>query len=253
MLRDILTLGDKIDVKKLDRNGKPLPNVRTLISQLVNIGDTDIIHIAAPIIYGKVIILEVGEYYNLCIYTNKGLYQCNCIILSNHRENNTIVSVVRIMTKLEKYQRRQYYRLECVIPIQYRIITIEERILENKLKLGDFRNTEERSECRKKLNHFNLEWLPASITDLSGGGVRFNSSMNHSPSDNVRLRLELTAGGELRKLELNADIISSNRLENRSDIYEQRAVFSDILQKDRDFLIKYIFEQERQRRKNEKL
>jgi c-di-GMP-binding flagellar brake protein YcgR len=252
MLREILTLGDKIDIKPLDHNGKPVHNARTFASQLLDFVDFDVVHIAAPIVHSKSIVLDVGEYYNLCFYSGKGLYQCNCIVLNNHKENNTIVAVVRITTNLEKFQRRQYYRLECIHEIEYRIITIEEEMLDRKLSLEDFRNPEERAECRKKLSLFDKEWIPAAITDLSGGGAKFNSETNHSKGDKIRIRLDFISGGDLKKMLLGADIISSTRIMNRAGAYEHRVAYNNIMQKDREELIKYIFEQDRRRRRNEK-
>ncbi|MHB8130199.1 MAG: flagellar brake protein [Mobilitalea sp.] len=251
MIREILTLGDKIDIKPLDRNGRPVHNARTFASQLLDLVDFDVIHIAAPIVYSKTIVLDVGEYYNLCFYSSKGLYQCNCIVLSNHKENNAIVAVVRITTNLEKFQRRQYYRLECIHEVEYRVINMEEEILEKKSTLEDFRNPEERAECRMKLSQFDKVWFPAAITDLSGGGARFNSETNHNKGEKVRIRLEFISGGELKKMILGAEIISSNRIMNRMGSFEHRVEYNNILQKDREVLIKYIFEQDRRRRRNE--
>lgn len=252
MLRDILTLGDKIDIKPIDKNGKPVTNARTFVSQLVDFVDFDVINIAAPIAYGKAIILSVGENYNLCFYSGKGLYQCNCVVLSNHKENNTIVSVVRIITNLEKFQRRQYFRLECIHEIEYRVMTPEEEILTRKLRLEEFQNPQERTECRKRLSQIENQWLQAAITDISGGGARFNSSYEHNQGDRLRIKLDLVIGNDLKKMVLGADVVSSSRIMNRTGVYEHRVAFNDIMQKDREDLIKYIFEQERKRRRNDK-
>jgi c-di-GMP-binding flagellar brake protein YcgR len=253
MLRDILALGDKIDIKPLDRTGKPVINARTFVSQLIDFADTDIINIAAPIVHSRAVILGVGENFNLCFYSGKGLYMCNCVVLSNHKENNTIVSVVRITSNLEKFQRRQYYRLECIHEIDYRVITTEEQILDRKLHLEDFRNQEERSQCRKRLAQFENEWIQGSIIDISGGGARFTSAVEHSQGDSIRIKLDLTINNNLRKMVLGAIIISSRRVANRNDVYEHRVEFNDIMQRDREDLIKYIFEQERKRRRSDKI
>jgi c-di-GMP-binding flagellar brake protein YcgR len=64
--------------------------------------------------------------------------------------------------------------------------------------------------------------------------------------------MEIQIGNDLRKMLLGADIVSSGRIINRLGVYEHRAEFNDITQKDREALIKYIFEQERRRRRNDK-
>lgn len=251
MLRELLNIGDKIDIRSLDKNGKPVHNARTYASQLVDFADFDVIYIAAPIVYGKAILLSIGEYYNLCFYSSKGLYQCNCVILSSHKENNLVVTVVRIVTNLEKFQRRQYYRLECIHETDYRVITKEEEILERKLRADDFRTDEERVECKKRLSQFELEWHEGAITDISGGGARFNSDMQMNAGDKIRMRFDILIGNTIKKMLLGADVIASGRIENKFNAFEHRVVFNDIMQRDREDLIKYIFEQERKRRRND--
>lgn len=252
MLSEVLTLGDKIDIKPLDKAGKPHHNARTFVSQLVDFVDSDIINISAPIVLGRAMILGTGEYFNLCFYTNRGLYQCNCIVLSSHRDNNTIVIVVRITTNLEKYQRRQYYRLECLIDIEYRVIRPEEEMLQKKLAANDFKNEKEREECKEVLNYFESDWIKATVMDLSGGGARFNSSVNHNLGDKVRILLNLSMSGDSKRLALTANIIASSRNIYKNNMIENRVEFIEIKQRDREELIKFIFEQDRKRRGKEK-
>ncbi len=251
MLHEVLSVGDKIDIKPLSRNGKPVHTAKAFVSQLVDLIDGNVINIAAPIVYGRTIPLSVGGYYNLCFYTEKGLYQCNCMVISNHKDNNTIITVVRITTNLEKFQRRQYYRLECIHDIYYRPISLEEEILEKKMNTESFVTPEAMTEAQNILAEFDREWISASITDLSGGGARFNSEALHKSGDKVRIKLDFIAGKKVKKLVLNAKIISSKRIPVRVGMYEHRVEFNDIMPNDREALIKYIFEQERRRRKNE--
>lgn len=252
MLREILTIGDKIDVRQIDNFGSQMHNVKTYVSQLLDFVDSDVISIATPMGNNKMIMLDVGENYQLCFYANKGLYQCNCVVMKYYKEKNMVIAITRLTSDLEKFQRRQYYRLECIHEIEYRIITKEEEILDNRIRLDNFQNTDERSECRKRIIQLSKEWQKASITDLSGGGARFNSYYMHQSGDNVRLKLDFIISGELKKLLLGAEIIYSNKLINQSGAYEHRAEFKDIGKKDREDLIKYIFEQERRRRRNDK-
>ncbi len=251
MLREVLSIGDKIEIKPLNRNGKPAHTATALISQLVDFADGAIINIAAPIAFGRTIPLSVGENYNLCFYTDKGLYRCNCVVINNQRDNKTIITVVRITTNLEKYQRRQYYRLECIHDINYRLISIEEEMLDKKMSSEGFETPEAMEEAKKQMEAFDREWISASITDISGGGARFSSQGIHNTGDKVRIKLEFPSGKVMKILNVSARIISSSRIPVSTGKYEYRVEFIDIMQKDREDLIKYIFEQERRRRKND--
>lgn len=250
MLRDVLSLGDKIDIRLLDHNGKPHSG-RTLVSQLVDFVELDVVNIAAPIVFGKTILLQAGESYNLCFYTDKGLYQCNCVLLNNHKDNRTVISTVRITTNLEKFQRRQYFRLECIHDIEYREITKEEEIIDRKMASGEFRSEEERTEATQKLKQFEREWASGTITDLSGGGARFNSTHQHNQGDKLRIKLGVVNAGDKNGMMLIARIVSVGKIPSKVGAYEYRVEFIDIMQKDREVLIKYIFEQERKRRRND--
>lgn len=252
MLREILTIGDKIDIKPLDKSGRPLHNTRIFASQFIDFVDFDIINISAPIVYGRAIPLAAGEFFNLCFYTNKGLYQCNCTAISNYKDNNTVVTVVRVINNLEKLQRRQFFRLECIIDIEYRIIRKEEEILEEKLLKNDFNSVQDKEKALMILDQFTKQWAKAAITNISGGGARFNSLTRLNQGDKVRIIMNLPKGFDTFKMELDAIIVASDKLLNRSDSYENRIQFIEVKPKDREELIKFIFELDRKRRRNEK-
>ena len=252
MLRDVLNYGDKIDIKPLDKSGRELNNARTFVSQFVDFVDLDIISIAAPILYGKALVLGVGANFSLCFYTSKGLYQGNCVVLSNHKENNMIVSNVKVVTNLVKVQRRQFYRLECIYDIEYRLITLEEELLDRKLKANDFENDKERDECKTKLSQFNKDWIHGDIIDISGGGARFYSKFLHKQGEKLRIKISIRVGNDIIKMEPEAQVVASYKIENRVGAFEHRVQFIDISPKDRDNLIRFIFEQERRLRRNEK-
>ena len=71
-----------------------------------------------------------GDFYEVCFYTSTGLYQAKLEITDRYKENNIFILVGAFCSDLEKCQRRQYYRLEKIIDIDYRNYTREEEILE---------------------------------------------------------------------------------------------------------------------------
>lgn len=252
MLRELVNIGDKIEVKKLDLNGELIKSSKTYVSQMVDYKDDGKIIVATPIRNAMIVTLEREGDYRLYFYTIRGLYQCDCKVIMNYREKKMVLTLVEPTSKLKKIQRRQYYRLECVHEIVYRLIREEEIKLEEKLLIGKFKNTDEKLEIRKKLSHMGNNWTKAVITDLSGGGCRFNSQEELKSGDKVRIKLDFIIKNELKKLDIIADIIKSQKVISRTGVYEHRAEFYNIIKKDREDLIKYIFEQERRLRKNEK-
>ncbi len=248
MFREVLKIGDKIDVRHILKSGAAYPNAKTYASQLIDTIDNNIIHIATPIMNSTPVILNVGEHFNLCFYSAQGLFQCNCVVLKNIREGNIIVAIVRIISNLEKIQRRQYFRLGCIQNADYRIISGEEEALVKKITEDDFNNSEERKESKSRLEELESRWITAVILDISGGGLRFTSGSLHNFGDKVKIKLELALSSGIKLMILGASIISTNRIYNKTGVYEHRVEFNDILKRDREDIIKYIFEQERKRR-----
>lgn len=253
MLSDILTVGDKVDVIPPESKAGIIKTTKTYVSQIMDIDNEKTISIAMPYGNGLMYVLEKEVKYRLHFYTSKGLYQAICVLEGIYRENNAIIAQVKLISDLDKIQRRQYFRLECIHEIEYRVITQEEMVMEDRLAADKFLNQLERSEVRKRLGQLDRIWQKASITDLSGGGAKFNSDNPLMAGDRVRIKLDFITGGELKKMILGAVIIASGKHENRNDKFEHRAEFYDIGKSDREDLIKYIFEQERKRRRNDKV
>lgn len=252
MLRETVNIGDKIEIRQLDQKGALMRSSKKYVSQMVDFIEDDKISIATPIKNGMIITLEKWMNYRLYFYTIRGLFQCDCTMLQTYREGKNVLALVKLVSGLEKIQRRQYYRLECVHEIEYRLITDEEVRLEEKLLVGMFPQVDEKAIIRKRLAEINKTWYKASITDLSGGGCRFNSQQRLKSGDRIRIRLNFAIKNELKRLDIIADIITSQKMNDRVGVFEHRSEFYSITQKDREDLIKYIFEQERKLRKNDK-
>lgn len=252
MVKDIVLIGDKIHIRPLDHSGKPIQNLQPFVSQLTEYGIDGIINIAAPIVNNQIIRLRKGINYLLYFYSDKGLYQSRAEVIDNIRENNIIITRVRLTSDLEKIQRRQFYRLELIHDIEYRIITVEEDILNKKLSSKDVTDAKV-EEYKIRLSELDRKWEKVSITDLSGGGTRFNTDKIYNPGDKIIIRMEFVVGGIYRRLDINGVILSSTKLFNNHEAFEYRVEFKDFDRKDREYLIKYIFEEERRRRNKERL
>lgn len=252
MLQDLIKIGDKVELKQLDQKGNPIKSANTYVSQVVDYVDEDIISIASPIKSGLLVILNRWFNYRMYFYTSKGLYQCDGQVHKMYRENNIPMVMMKLVSDLERVQRRQYFRLECVHEILYRHFTEEEIKLEEKLIYDHDITQEEQAEIRKRLAQLKNQWINGCITDLSGGGCRFNSREELNPGEKIIIKLNFKLKNELKRLEITACIIASEKMYKRTGFYEHRAEFYDISHKDREDLIKYIFEQERKRRNNEK-
>lgn len=219
MINSAVELGDKIEV--IRKTGF-IANQHSHFSKVQDIVSDKELIITAPIDSGKIIPLELNQEYYLCVYTSRGLYRCEAEVVSRYKENNMFYANLAIKSKMQKYQRRQYYRLDCVLSFQY--------------KNGEEKET----------------WCSGIILDISGGGLRFTSSNQLIHGEPLTCHIQLNFDDEQTHLYINGTIIECNIVDFSTNTYETRVSFDTIDNESREAVIRFIFEEERKRRKKQK-
>lgn len=229
MISTIAEPGTKIEMIRLNNSLCKVVEKRKYYSRIEGLLDDETVKISMPIP------MEVGDRYQFIFYTKSGLHQCNGVITEHFKEGIIPIAIVYFETDMEKFQKRQYYRLECAMEIQYRIISKEEIEKQDDL----FTKAQE-------------QWNRAIINEISGNGCRFNSQLEHMPEEKIKLRLNYLLNNQTIYAQYAADIVYAAPLIKRQGYYEYRIEFDikDIL--DQEMLIKFIFEEERKIRKRER-
>lgn len=251
MVSDVIQIGDKVNLLKVKKKQEDDVTIE-YVSQVLEFTEDNKIKIAMPIQNGRVIPLNVDEQYYMRFYSKKGLYQCKGVILDRYKEENVFILIVRYISDLEKFQRREYYRLEHILDINYRVVTREEEIYEKWIREDQFDRPEDRKECIEKLKILQAAWEPATITDISGGGARFNSMHPTDPEKKIVIAFLFYVNGKGYDYRLKAVVISCEPLVNRQGVYENRVKFIELELEKRETLIKFIFEEERKIRKKKR-
>lgn len=206
-------------------------------SQVLDFDGDRTAKIAMPISEGKVIPLEIDDDYNLCFFTNSGLYQCTAQIKKRYTENRMYVMDVIFLTPLKKFQRRKFYRLDCLFPIRYRIVPKEQ--------------FEKKNEAEQDNENEEILWEEGTISDLSGGGIRFHGNVECKKEDLVEIVLPLSLQSGIVPLSLYMKVVSCVHFEGSRVAYEIRGEFLNINEKERETVIKYVFEEQRRRLRKE--
>ena len=206
-------------------------------SQVLDFDGDRTAKIAMPISEGKVIPLEIDDEYNLCFFTNSGLYQCTAQIKKRYTENRMYVMDVIFLTPLKKFQRRKFYRLDCLFPIRYRIVPKEQ--------------FEKKNEAEQDNEKDEILWKEGTISDLSGGGIRFHGNVECKKEDLVEIVLPLSLQSGIVPLSLYMKVVSCVHFEGSRVAYETRGEFLNINEKERETVIKYVFEEQRRRMRKE--
>lgn len=240
MANRLITEGNKIDFKdilsKEQLNGGLTP--ATYASQVFEIRNDNILRVSMPIEHGRIIPLSKGKKFDAFFYTAKGLYQCRVIIIDRFKINNIYMMDIEILTEPVKYQRRQYYRLELNIPVRYMQITETESNV--------MANEEELPERLENLS----EYHTGDTIDISGGGLRFTGDTLVEKGNRLAVVFDIDYEGNIERYLLAADVIMSFAIPQHHGMYEHRVEFKDISKENREMLIKYIFQEERKIRKN---
>ena len=236
MLTDLVRPGDKIEVQAVEGAilGGNTENKKIYTSQVYDVVDDEQLEIMMPMDGTKLILLPVDGEYQFCFYTRKGLYQCFVRVVERYKENNVYILLCELTSPLGKYQRREYYRYACTLPVKTREL-LEEEI--EGLKEGKYHMW------------MGIPLTKGNIVDISGGGIRFVSPVKYTEGTQIVISLTLNMHGKEENYELVGLILKSKANEVRRGEYEHRVKFTLITNVQREEIIRYIFEEERKSRR----
>ncbi len=244
MIQDILQIGNKIDICALEKenrkknDGKKTP---ILVSQLEGVDDDGELVIRMPMYKGKLVLLSLGSRYELMFYARRGLYRAVCQVTDRYKEDNLFMVKVVLKSNLAKYQRREYFRLECIIGMEAYELTRDDAMmlagqrLEQRVKDPEIAQTETK----------------AVIVDISGGGIRFISEHRHEEGDCLAVHMTLSNANVEKDIWVVVSIISCRKAAQNMERYETRAEYVHLGSKLRETIIKYIFDEDRKIRKKD--
>ncbi len=237
MVNKILSEGDKIDIKNIlnstQKNDGIEPNVYA--SQVLDMSRGERIRIAMPFTQGRLVPLSKGVEYDAFFYASKGIYHSRIVVVERYKTGNVYSMEIDFVTPLTKQQRRQYYRLEKNVSIEYcQIPDLMGEALLNGQEL-----TEE------MIN--NSVYFPGETLDISGGGMRYIGRNLVEKGHVVLVKLSVSVDKKIYDFVLPAKVVMSFSLDKPGS-YEHRIEFINMKNTIRDVLVRYIFEEERKLR-----
>ena len=240
MISKYIHIGDKIELESTRRNvvndfGEVIR--KTYKSELYEIESEDKIKIAMPMEQTKLVLLPIDGEYSLCFFTPNGLYQCIARVSERYKSDKLFVLVMELQTDLQRYQRREYYRLNTILDMKSRL-----------LDEADVANLTEQVE----IYDTDLTFDNGIMVDISGGGARFISKIQYQENSLIRFVFSLFVNGKMTEYRLVGRILVSRPIENKENQYENRIKFVNIINEERESIIRYIFEEERKLRHRER-
>lgn len=240
MISKYIQVGNKIELESVKHKVNEFGEMvrKTYRSELYEIESEDRVKIAMPMEKMKVILLPVDSEYSMCFYTKNGLYQCIARVIERYKSNSLFVLEMELESDLQRYQRREYYRLNTILEMKSRKIEDGNGDKELDVKKVEFMDTD-------------LTFDNGTMVDISGGGARFISKVQYTEGSLIRFVFSLFVNGNITEYRLIGRVLKSERIENKDD-FENRIQFVNMVNEDRESIIKYIFEEERRQRHRER-
>lgn len=238
MVLDIIRPGDKIDIRLLYQN-----NGKTYKSSVFDFLEDNLMEIAMPTEKGKMVLFNVDVECQLFFYTSKGLYTCDACVEKRYKKNDFFLLGVRLNGRLKKYQQREFFRIDSMVDLVY--YSAPKEVLE-------LRTVEEYLHMIESPK-YHLEKQVAVTKDISGGGIRFTAKKPLEIGSYILTVIHLSNNKIDKIFYLPGEIVFCESI-SEEDTQENwlirvKWIFHDL--KDRDLIVKFVFEEDRAKRKKE--
>lgn len=239
----LIETGNRLELQKIRRIGAS--EEEAYVSRFLYQQSEDEAVIEMPVKEGRLVVMEPGEAFQVCFYTNKGLYRCQVQVVSRHYEDKLPMVVIKFQSEFERLQRRQHYRMECLLDMEFYVpekAALEQLLREKNNVQEPLEQTEEEGEIAP------IQLFTGVTLDLSGGGVRFNSEHQTEEGSTIVMKIAFPEQTAPQVQLLFAKVLTVLPVPNHTGLYEHRVQFVSITNAERESIIRYIFLEERKRR-----
>ena len=241
---DLVILGDKIDihlVSQLSRENSGGIAAKLYKSSVTDIFSQKEIEISMPMDGPKMVLFQDGLRIDMVFYSKRGLYRCQGLVAARYKKDNLYLLRINQKTELEKFQRREYFRIDC--SLEFRIYPITEEVAALTTTPELYRTIQD--------PEYLLSVTYGKLLDISGGGIRFTDQYGFQVGDYVLTEFRLTNDKVDQTFYLVNQIVASDEKEDEKGVFINRAKFLYKDLKDREKIVRYVFEEERRVRRTE--
>ncbi len=221
-----IVLGTKIELELYDRNGdKTHSNI--LVSQYESYNEeNNIMEIHVPFSKAYMYSVPAKAQIGVIFSFERETYMFMAEVVKNVYVKPIPMLLIKPISGIEKIQRRQFFRMECRVNVSYCVLDSLDNI-----------------EFEKKPDEL---YIKCYTIDISGGGVRILTKHEHEAGTIIKAFIEL--GQEICLI--NKIVRSTQVVERGRYMYNTAAEIKQIQDKDREEIIRYVFETQRERLKN---
>lgn len=219
-----LNPGTKLEIQLLDFSLGDKDINKLFVSEFEWAEGEDIICVAAPIYEGKYLTASNGTNMYVYISISNQFYKLKASLTDRIVKDGLPIYKLSIENEMEKIQRRQFFRFDCVLDIKCREV---EMVNSTAVPKGNF--------------------TKGLTRDISGGGTCLALVEGIEKGKFIECELQLS---ESKIIKFYGTIVRSIKTDSESkNKYEAGVEFYNIDNRSRETIISFIFEEQRKLRK----
>ncbi len=229
-------------VQEAEREKKSGEAAPVYISSVYDVTGNDTLELDMPLVKGNYILFSMEPIrYELLFFGEKGLFRGVATIENRYRHGKFPVYLFKLAEPIERWQRRNFYRLDCYIPLLYVTLSDEAGQIESMKELHAIMQEETGQKIMGT----------GTILDISGGGIRFITTKDLTGVNYLLLRFPIENGSKKESIEVIGHIKGTTVIEgSENTTYRIQILFKDSDAQER--IVHYIFEEERRIRQKER-
>lgn len=182
-----------------------------------------------------VIYPEKNSKLEVYLYTDSGIYQADVNVKKTVVNEKIFLMALRLVSEPVKLQRRQHFRIVCALQADVVKMAEDEVLCYLKFKRPPVDDSSEK----------------CTIIDISGGGAKLFSSFDMKIGEHVFMNFPMPMEVGEKEMEIMGEVIDIVKTDD-DDCFESRVRFEGLTAELRDYIIKYVFEQQRIAQKRER-
>ena len=235
--------GTKVAIRLLQTAGPLTMGIRQYETSVSDVKPDGILVCDVPIEGGKLLMLPRGVRYEFRFSAPQGFYLAVGEVDKVYKESIRHLMDVKLISPLQKFQRREYFRIECNLPAF--CMTLGDRHMDLS-GLTDPQDFEEFIDRKAMQGTMQTRIMGHGvITNVSGGGVHFVSTLDTEDAGYALLRCDFQDGDvDFGTMELLCKVLDKE-YDLMDEMFSYRMKFLFPNPKFRERIVQFVFEEER--------
>lgn len=243
-LSDVIIPGDKIDIKMLheeqqeQNTGEMATVYQSAVSDIFSDRELEI---SMPTNGGRMILFQLEKECSFVFYGKGGMYNCTGVVKQRYRKGSLYLLAISLTSDPVKFQRREFFRISYLAPVSIYKLSEEAAALPT---------TKELFMEIQKPEYTGTE-ITGTVQNISGGGMRFVTEQVIPQDQKVLTVIRLTNEYTDETFYLPAQVIAGEKHPEKPELYVYRVKFMFRDVRDREKIVRFVFEEERRIRRKE--